>query len=379
MSVQEGGVQRTRSRTWAGALGAAVLAAGAWADARACAVAPREGLRVEVAEESALIVWDPVRQEEHFIRRATFRVPGRSSPHAPLPPDHAPPPEPSFGFLVPTPTRPTLAQAPDAVFEALDRLVQPEVVRERPWRLVPTALCFPAPVADSRVSAESAAPRGVDVLERVKVSGYDAAVLAADDPAALAAWLKEHGYDHRPALVGWLERYVAAGWIITAFKVDGDATAPVRLTFSTDRPLYPYREPEDARAPTSEPPPRHLRVFLVAPERLQGTLGEAGAWPATLRYASPNPALATAMGEAVPALPAGSLWLHAFDDRSSPRPGTDEVFFARDPAQAPKLPPARVVVIPREVPIPIDLLVAVAAGFALILRWRRRRAGEQGA
>jgi hypothetical protein len=66
-----------------------------------CAAAPPFGATVRIADESAIIIWDASSKTEHFIRRATFS----SSAH-------------DFGFLVPTPTKPELAEAEDDAFKA---------------------------------------------------------------------------------------------------------------------------------------------------------------------------------------------------------------------------------------------------------------------
>src|SRR4051794_32292921 len=64
-------------------------------DVEGCATVRRSDRRpddaIRIAEESAIIVWDPVKKIEHFIRRAAFDTK-----------------LPDFGFLVPTPTMPTL-------------------------------------------------------------------------------------------------------------------------------------------------------------------------------------------------------------------------------------------------------------------------------
>ena len=65
-------------------------------DAAACATAPPRGEEVQIAEEEAVIVWDPATRTEHFIRRASFHSTART-----------------FGFLLPTPTTPTLGELPD--------------------------------------------------------------------------------------------------------------------------------------------------------------------------------------------------------------------------------------------------------------------------
>src|ERR1051326_3386095 len=79
----------------------------------ACAVAPPQNKTVEIADESAIIVWDSATGTEHFIRRATFKSAAQD-----------------FGFLVPTPTKPELAEADDAAFKELARITAPKVVKQ---------------------------------------------------------------------------------------------------------------------------------------------------------------------------------------------------------------------------------------------------------
>ena len=312
------------------------LAAGV-AVAPACGPAPRPGERVEVVDETALIVWDPATKTEHFIRRGAFKSTA-----------------PDFGFLVPTPAKPDLGEADPAVFGQLAGVTAPKIeyrqvkrARERAdgRRLVGNAA--PAPDAAPRAS--------VEVLDRKKVGGYDATVIAlrraaGEDAAAgaevLADWLKEKGYAFGPALRDWLTWYVEHDWVITAFKVDGAARGgvenpPVRMTFKADRPFYPYREPADQRSAGPPAGPRSLRVFFLSPGgRAQGALGadEAG-WPGQVKWAdklSADQAKGLAPAARLPAgLPAGDLTLTEWEDHSSPRPGTDEVYFAPAADQTP--------------------------------------------
>ena len=62
-----------------------------------CASVWRPGETVVVAEESALILWDAAQKIQHFIRWAAFETKAAD-----------------FGFLVPTPTQPVLAERPRA-------------------------------------------------------------------------------------------------------------------------------------------------------------------------------------------------------------------------------------------------------------------------
>ena len=298
--------------------------------APACAPAPRPGESVGVTAEEAVILYDAATKTEHFVRRADFRTDAKD-----------------FGFLVPTPTKPDLGATDAQVFSHLSQATAPRhvpsgkvvkhVVQRQRMEVASAAGNAPAP---------SAPPQILD--EKKGVAGYDLVVLKAADLDGLKTWLDERGYDARPALMAWLKWYVENGWVITAFKVSKAADAQydrwakaVRMSFPTDAPFYPYREPEDAR--TGQPAaPRTLRVFYLGDARAAGTLGESAAWPAKTAWANRCPehtATWVVDGLKLPGTDADALtarpWhLTEFVDESSPRPGTHEVFFkkADDPS-----------------------------------------------
>lgn len=331
--------------------------------ASACAPAPPPGVRVHIAEESALIVWDEQHRREHFIRRASFRTTGKD-----------------FGFLVPTPDKPELAEVGDEVFHRLEEATRPEIVYDDSLEGVePTSLCLGMFLLRASKSAPepaiAAAP--VRVLGEQRVAGYDAAILEADDPKALADWLKEHGYASRPELTAWLAPYVAQKWKITAFKIASRegapavSTAAVRMSFATDKPFYPYREPADQREnlPADAPRERLLRVFFVGPNRVDGTIGAAKApWPGKAIW-SDHLEAAKYLGALPVAAPAGA-WLTMFEDKASPRPGTDDLFFAPAADPKPVKPPPIVVSNHRKLPLPLDL---IGGGALVVGVWLKRR------
>src|SRR2546421_555269 len=76
-----------------------------------CKTVSRDGAYVEIAEESAIIIWDEANKTEHFIRWLSFAAQ-----------------TPDFGFLVPTPTVPILAEASVTAFDFMNELIKPEVV-----------------------------------------------------------------------------------------------------------------------------------------------------------------------------------------------------------------------------------------------------------
>lgn len=317
----------------------------------ACAPAPRSGEEVRVAEESAIILWDAASKTQHFIRRASFETKAKD-----------------FGFLVPTPTVPKLAEADNAAFDHLARLTAPPV-----RQLSPEAKSE----APKAAAAAPAAP-AVTVIATAKVAGYDAAVLEANDANALDRWLKQHGYASSPELVEWYKPYIAKKWKITAFKIakgDGsgakiDAEA-VRMSFQTDQPFFPYREPAGAKSGDT----RMLRIFLVADARYAGAIGAAGAWPGrpvwSNKIAGDERAELLKLLKLPDGTAANATRLTEFEDDSSPRPGTDDLFLApaADQSALEKSP----VYVRRSKGISGGMLILLAAAAIALLVWLVRR------
>jgi len=206
----------------------------------------------------------------------------------------------------------------------------------------------------------------VQVLHRQTVGGLDAAVLAADDAEALRLWLEKNGYNARPELSGWLAPYLANRWKITAFKIAQDPktgeavkTSPVRMSFRTEKPFFPYREPEapkDSAVNTGRP--RLLRVFFVGDQRVQGMVG-ASPWAARSPWSNSldenrrsQLMKSLAMEDSKSSTP---MRLTVFEDWSSPRAGGDEVYFTPSADQSNIVPPDRV--LRSTIWIPIDIVV----------------------
>jgi hypothetical protein len=343
--------------------------------ARACAPAYPPEAMVRVADESAIIVWDEASKTEHFIRRATFTSSAND-----------------FGFLVPTPARPELAEAPDSVFWSLESKIKPVVDIRYEWSGVEPGLLCAAPFYLTARSAVDAAAPSVRVLETKRVGGYDAAVLEADNATALNDWLRSNGYAASAAISDWVSPYLSMRWMITAFKIaagrDAKAveTSAVRMSFKTDKPFFPYREPADQRETiaagakpgdvAAPPPSRVLRVFFIGPRRVEGAVGAAGSpWPGEATWADSIPTELIAPALAPVPLPFQQAWLTAFEDRSNPRPGVDDVFFSASAADTPLRPKPVVVTRDRPVFLPLDVIALVVGGSIWIgKRIRRRRA-----
>ena len=147
-------------------LAAAAALAALPADAPGCGVAPHEGQYVAVADESALIVWDEATKTEHFVRRARFEGTAYD-----------------FGFLVPTPTRPQLAEADETLFDDLSALTAAKIVYET-REVARDVFDFGcgcgglAPMGAEPAAGKAEAPGGFAVLEQSRVGNLDYAVLA---------------------------------------------------------------------------------------------------------------------------------------------------------------------------------------------------------
>ena len=276
----------------------------------ACALVSRSGEGVQVAQEEALIVWDSKTRTQHFIRRVSFD--GRAK---------------DFGFLVPTPSKPELADADNWTFRYLARLTEPKVIT------IPRAKGDGKAVQAASASASASGGGRVEVIGQASVAGFDAVILEASDAESLDRWLRQHGYVSSPDLMAWYRPYIERKWKITAFKIGGGgrsvSTSAVRMSFATDEPLFPYREPKRA-----EPDGRRLlRVYFLSEGRYDGVVGRD-------RNASLRPIWSRRIGGAerdqvfklagIPESAAGHIdWLSEVEDRATVRTPDDELYFFR--------------------------------------------------
>ena len=275
----------------------------------ACAPAPHEGELVHIAEESAIILWDAATKTQHFIRSAAFQTDAKD-----------------FGFLVPTPSVPELAEADDSAFRHLDRITDPPELRV-------------AVTAAAKAEPPKAAEPQVVVVATAKVAGMDAAVLAANDAGALDRWLKAHGYASSPPLMEWAKVYVDRNWYITAFKISAGAerarrleAGAVRMSFRTEQPFFPYREPQQTARATIPPSARLLKVYFIGDGRYDGVLESSVAWAGKPAWSGALTAAQRAELMRHLRMPADAAakatWLTLFRDFSDPRPGADLNFMA---------------------------------------------------
>lgn len=290
-----------------------------------CAVGTDDPVRME--GQTNILVWDGASGVEHFVRDAKFDPSVRN-----------------LGFLAPTPSRPDLGEAKGEAFSMLERLGQ-----------LPSEA-----TKGGEMTSPAAATDSVEVVETKQVAGYRATVLKAGDGAALAGWMRTNGYRTTPGIAAWLDGYVKRGWYVTAFRVTGNTTGPVRLSFKTDRPYNPFSVPEDNKQGSTG----KLRLYFVSTGDYSpvGAAGRALGWP-EWRAEVPSHVtydLAEAIGLGPGALPNG-LVCESFLTEFPPK--VDEDLYFERHASA----------------VPGGAIGLAMVGIALALGKRRKRLSAGGA
>jgi hypothetical protein len=302
-------------------LAVAALVFGAWSPpAPACCPAPPSGKPVVNADQTVVILWDAAAQTQHFIRKASFQSDADD-----------------FGFLVPSPAQPELSESGNGAFPYLQRLTEPEKKK--------------APYPSGNVgcgcggvkSPGAANEQAVRVLDEKLVAGFKAVVLEASSAKALVRWLVDNGYAYSAEVEAWARPYVEAGWKITALKVakaedgkanKGVAASALRLSFKTDRPLFPYREPDPTTpAKALGAKQRLLRIYFLAEARYEGELTKEAPWTGKVAWANKLSAEDRRRALELLKLPEttgpAEWWLTEFEDNWPYRSAPADVYFRR--------------------------------------------------
>lgn len=285
--------------------------------AHACAAVTRDGSLVVNADQTVIMIWDPAGQTQHFIRQANFKTDASD-----------------VGFIVPSPSRPQLAEADNAAFATLAEITAP-YVRSGGGSIGCSAVEKSAPARQS----------SVQVIEQQQVAGYDTTVLTARSGADLVEWLKKNGYPNSPETAAWAAPYLGGDWHFTAMKVAKQETgaqdlnaAALRITFRTKRPIFPYREPDSAAAMRKlNAPARLLRIHFIADARYTGALDGGGKWTGKAVWSDDiTPHRDRLLRELkLPATTGPSKWiLTEFEDRWPYAKATGDLYFSNSPDQS---------------------------------------------
>jgi hypothetical protein len=297
---------------------------------RARTVAPEK--QPSLSREKVLLIHDAEAGQQHFIREVAF---ARAT-------------EP-FGFVVPTPTRPSVEAVKHTPFTKLRNMYPFEQSR------------LAGGGARSGKGAIGDGGSGVSVLEVKTVGSFTAFVLAATDAEALAKWLRDNELVSTEQADAWLAHYVDMGFYYVAMRYDPpkgkDAPPPdgrvnaetMRISFATPVPYYPYLEPELAPNMKLGLDPRLMELWYVGSEEVVPVAVQEH--EGKLRWVRPlhegqvyeeargslelilEPELRELLPEKVP------LVLQTFQDQKLSREGFQDILFAAK--QARELTPER--------------------------------------
>jgi hypothetical protein len=209
------------------------VAAPAWACGCGAYIPDRAG--ASVVDERAMVAWDGKTQDILM----SFNVSGSSDKAA---------------WIMPVPSAAQVSLGDTEVFEELGLLTAPRVEYRDSWWPTFTWLL---PSAASSLESAGAPGGAVNVLGRQRIGPFDVTRLAANDPTALATWLADKGFPRPDGLDANLAPYIADHWEIVAIQLapaqageslSGDLQ-PLRLSFTSDKLVYPMRLSRSATTP----------------------------------------------------------------------------------------------------------------------------------
>ncbi|WP_406325459.1 DUF2330 domain-containing protein [Streptomyces niveus] len=255
------------------------------APAYACgcgAMVPGRQATMGVDRETSVVRWDGA--TEQIVMRFTVNGDAREA-----------------AWIMPVPGRADVELGDPALFSELDGLTAPEFrtryyfwPRGDDWPFAPDGdgLSAGAPLPGS-----TAPPVGV--VGRERLGDFDVARLTATDPDALGDWLDTNGFDLPADLATGLRPYVEREWEYVAVRLapkeDGATLSgtldPLRISFGSDRLIYPMRLSRLADQPQS------LGLYVLADHRMEPRDAIGGDAP-KVRFAGRVPAAGSpAVGE----------------------------------------------------------------------------------
>ncbi|MFF8604902.1 DUF2330 domain-containing protein [Streptomyces sp. NPDC015346] len=344
------------------------------APAHACgcgAMIPDRSQRIGVDRETSAVRWDG--RTEQIVMRFTVR--GNAERAA---------------WIMPVPGRADVELGDRKLFDALDVLTRPAYrdrhyfwPRGRDW-----------PFADDDTDGAGAAPAdrsptSVAVVGRERLGPFDVARLTATDPGALSGWLEKNGFELPDRLAGELEPYVEQKWEYVAIRLapadkstDGTGGAvlrgeldPLKITFASDRLVYPMRLSRLARSPQS------LGLYVLADHRMEPR-GDIGGAKPEITFAGQITEPAGPVAELTGGRPA---FLTALD-QEFPEPsridGDHELRTVADTPYQRVVHTDRLLTVGGGIPVwflTVTGVLLAAVGAVVAVRFRRARAGVRSA
>lgn len=256
--------------------------------------------RLSVGRETSVVHWDG--KTEQIVMRLT--VDGDA---------------PEAAWIMPVPNRASVELGDPGLFDELADISAPEY-RDRHY-FWPRAGDWPLEQTNGDAAPAPGAGGGPDVgvVGRERLGPFDVARLTATDPEALRDWLESNGFELPDRLATALRPYVAQKWEYVAVRLApekggaalGGALDPLRLSFASDRLVYPMRLSQLARNDQS------LGLYVIAEHRMEPA-GNIGGQEPQVTYAGRLER--TAAGGALGELVAGGPDFLTAIDQSFPEP-----------------------------------------------------------
>lgn len=244
----------------------AVLVGGLAGSASACACgAYVTNEQTSVTAERAALKWDGT--TEDLV--VSMQVDGSSADAA---------------WIMPVPAQAELSLADIALFDELADRTAPREEKVTSWW---PNLGFLDKLGVREPAGDSAGSSEVQVLEQRELGEYSVAQLATSDPAALATWLTQNGYQPNEEVTAAAAPYAQANWIFVAVKLTApDASVPLtgvlqplKLRFPSTEPVYPMRLSQVAQGT------QNIELYVIAPHRMDSAFSAVPGVAPQLRYA----------------------------------------------------------------------------------------------
>lgn len=183
-------------------------------------------------------------------------------------------------LIIPTPTPAVVSAGSTADFTRYAAITAPLVETRTHW-------WTPSGGRDGAVGSRapgSGATGAPTVVQQVTLGPLEATVLRGGDLAGLRQWLSDNGYQLKPAISDAMAPYVADHWSFVAIRLSSTTPLsgpldPVRLTFESDRLVYPMRMSSAATSP------QQVKLYVVADHRQQRVDADAATQSVTTDYA----------------------------------------------------------------------------------------------
>ena len=189
---------------------------------------------ISASSERAIISWDGQRERIEL----TFDIDSEAL---------------TAGMIIPTPQPPVVSAGDLRTFDVIESTIAPSVTVEKDWWGID--LLNPGHERS-----------GADDLPRINLSGTQSIQLLASDSAGLNNWLLTNGFAMSDDMARAIRTYADFGWTFTlltfssAEMIDGHID-PIRLTFDTQRLVYPMR------LARSESTPQNVRLYVFDDHR----------------------------------------------------------------------------------------------------------------